>query len=53
MKLGLAHSSFKTEQQAVVEECGMIDAIGITNERIGDTREINEPVPIGVVAGEP
>src|SRR5262245_40743130 len=31
----------------------MIDAIGIANERIGKTGEIDETVPIGVIAGEP
>ena len=28
VKLGFAHSAFETEQQAIVEERGMIDAVG-------------------------
>src|SRR5262249_10871434 len=31
----------------------MINAIGIANERVGQAGEIDEPVPIGVIAGEP
>src|SRR5262245_65644413 len=31
----------------------MINAIGITDQSIGKTRQINEPVPVGVVASEP
>src|SRR5215469_16269041 len=31
----------------------MIDAIGIANERVGQASEVDETVPIGVIAGEP
>jgi hypothetical protein len=31
----------------------MIDAIGIANQRVGEAGEIDEPMPIGVVAGKP
>jgi hypothetical protein len=44
---------FEAEQQAVVEESRMIDAIGIANERVLETGEIDEPVPVGVIASEP
>src|SRR5262249_31434027 len=53
MQLGLAHRAFETEQQAVVEERRMIDAVGIADQCVGETRQIDEPVPIGVIAGEP
>jgi hypothetical protein len=30
----------------------MIDAIGIANERVGETAEIEQAIPIGVVASK-
>jgi hypothetical protein len=53
VQLGLAHSSFEAKQQAIVEEGGMIDAVGIADQRVGEAGEIDEPVPISVVASEP
>ena len=53
MQLGLAHRSFEAEQQTVVEQRRMIDAVGVPDQRVGETGEIDEAVPIGVVAGEP
>ena len=53
MQLGLAHRALETEQQAVIEERRMIDAIGIADQCIGKAGEIDEPVPIGVIASEP
>src|SRR5215467_1142998 len=53
VKLGFAHRAFETEQKAIVEEPGMIDAVGIANERVGQASEVDETVPIGVIAGEP
>ena len=44
---------FQSEQQTVIEQRRVIDAIGIADQRIGETGEINEPVPIGVIASEP
>src|SRR5215470_12566825 len=31
----------------------MINAIGIANQRVGETGEIDEPMPISVIASEP
>src|SRR5262245_45211679 len=53
MQLRLAHRSFQAEQQTVVEQGRMIDAVGIPDQRVGETGEVDEAVPIGVVAGEP
>jgi hypothetical protein len=44
------HCSFEAEQQAIIEHCRMIDAIAIADERVGDTAEIEQAVPIGLVA---
>src|SRR5215469_5556490 len=53
VKLGFTHCAFETEQQAIVEERGMINAVGIANERVGQAGKVDETVPIGVIAGEP
>src|SRR5215469_7440963 len=45
VKLGFAHRAFETEQKAIVEERGMIDAVGIANERVGQASEVDETVP--------
>ncbi len=50
MQLGLAHGAFETQQEPVVEKCRMIDAIRITDERVGETGEIDQAMPVGVVA---
>jgi hypothetical protein len=42
----------EAEQQAIIEHRRMIDAIGIADERVGETAEIEQAVPIGVVARE-
>jgi hypothetical protein len=31
----------------------MIDAVTIANQRVGEAGKIDEPVPVGVVAGKP
>src|SRR5262245_33423343 len=52
MQLGLAHCSFETEQQAVIEQRRVIDAVGVSDQCVGQSGEINEAVPIGIVASE-
>jgi hypothetical protein len=53
MQLGLAHRPLQPEQQTVVEQRRMIDAVGIPDQRVGEAGKINEAMPVGVVAGEP
>ena len=50
MQLGLAHRPLQPEQQTVVEQRRMIDAVGISDQRIGEAGKIDEAMPIGVVA---
>src|ERR1700740_2527083 len=52
MQLCFRHCSFEAEQQAIIENCRMIDAIAIADQRVGDTAEIEQAVPIGIVARE-
>jgi hypothetical protein len=50
MQPGLAHRPLQPEQQTVVEQRRMIDAVGIPDQRVGEAGEVDEAVPIGVVA---
>ena len=52
MKLGFAHRALQPEQQAIIEEGRMIDAVGISNQSVGEAGKIDEPVPIRIVAGK-
>jgi hypothetical protein len=38
MQLGLAHGALESEQQAIIEERRMIDAVGVADERIRGRR---------------
>src|SRR5213076_3646364 len=53
MQLGLAHRPLQPEQQTVIEQRRMIDAVGISDQRVGEAGKIDEAMPVGVVAGEP
>jgi hypothetical protein len=50
MQLGFAHRALEPEQEAIVEEGGMIDAVSIADQRIGEAAQLDEAMPIGVVA---
>src|SRR5579862_2155192 len=51
MQFGLAHSALEAKQQAVVEQRRVIDAVGVADQRVSEAAEIDEAVPIGIVAG--
>ena len=40
------------EHQPVIEEPGVVEAVGIADQRIRGPAQIQQPVPIGIVAGE-
>ena len=50
MQLGFAHGALQPEQEAIVEQGGMIDAVGVADQRIGEAAQLDEAMPIGVVA---
>src|SRR5258707_9458984 len=50
MTFGLAHGALEPEQEAIIEEGWMIDAICLADQRVGEAAEVDEAVPIGVVA---
>jgi len=52
MQLGLTHRALETKQQSIVEHRRMIDTVGIGDQRVSDAAEIEQAIPIGIVAGE-
>jgi len=51
--LGLTHRPFQPEQEAIIQLAGVVDALAIDDERVGKAAEIEELVPVAIVAGEP
>ena len=53
VQLGLAHRALQAEQQPVVERPRVIDAVGVADHGIGHAAQIEQPIPVGVVASQP
>ena len=52
VQLGFGHGAFEPQHQAIVECAWVIDAIGIADQGIGHATEIEQAIPVGVVAGQ-
>ena len=52
VQLGLAHRAFEAEQQPVVEVAGVVEAVLVADQRPGERADLEQPVPVGVVAGQ-
>lgn len=53
VQLGLTHRPFEAEQQPVVELAGMVDAVGVGDEGIDHAAQVEQPIPVAIVAGQP
>jgi P-loop containing NTP hydrolase pore-1 len=53
MQLRLAHSALEPQQQTVVEQRWMIDPVSIADKRVCQTGELDETMPISIVARQP
>ena len=53
VKLRLRECTFKSQQKPIVEQFGIVDAIGISDQRISVSAQVEQLVPVGVVPGEP
>ena len=53
MQLRLAHRALETQQQTIVEVRRVVDAILVEDQRAGERRELEQAVPVGVVARQP
>ena len=52
VQLGLAHRALQAQHEPVVEARRVIEAVRVADERVGQPAEIEEPIPVGVVASE-
>src|SRR3974377_756556 len=52
MQFRLAHRALEPAREAVVEQGRVIDTIAIADQRVSEAAEIDETVPIGIVACE-
>ena len=50
VEFGLGHGSFQSEQQPIIEESWVVKSIFIADQSIGDAAQIEQPIPIGIVA---
>src|SRR6266404_1164395 len=50
VQLGFGHSAFESEQKAVIEQAWMIETVQVTDQRVGDATQFQQPIPLGVVA---
>src|SRR6266702_1454228 len=53
VQLSFGHQAFHAQNQPVVEQTGMIEAVGVGYQRVADPGQVQQPVPGGVVAGQP
>ena len=50
VQLSLAHRAFESEQEPVVERAGVVEAVGVADHGVGHAAEVQQPVPVDVVA---
>ena len=53
VQFGLRHGPFHAEQQAVVEQSRMVDAVCVGDQGVGHPGQVQQPIPVGVVASQP
>ena len=51
-QLKLAHRAFEAEEESVVNQARIIDPVVIDQDRLGHAAQINEVMPVAIVAGE-
>src|SRR5262249_45036966 len=52
VELGFTHRALESQQQSIVEQRRMINAIVVANKSIGDAAELQQAIPIRVVPRE-
>jgi len=53
VQLGLAHRALQAEHEPVVVQRGVVDAVGVGDQRVGQRAQIQQLVPRRVVARQP
>ena len=52
VQLRLAHRALQAKHQPVVERPRVIQAIAVADQGVGDGAQVQQPIPVGVVAGQ-
>ena len=52
VQFGLGHGALHAQQHPVVEQARMVDTVGVGDQRVGHPGQVQQPVPVGVVAGQ-
>ena len=52
MQLGLAHCALQPKYESVVVVTGVIEAVGISDERVGQRAQVQQVIPVRVAPGE-
>ena len=53
VQLGLGHRALQAQQEPVVERAGVIEPVGVADHGVGHAAQIQQPVPVDVVARQP
>ena len=52
MQLGFAHRALEAQKKAVVEVGRIVHAIFVKDERVGQSADFQQPMPVGIVSGQ-
>src|SRR6266571_4527356 len=50
--LEFTHRSFQTQKHTIIEQAGIIDAFGVDHNRFGEHAQIDQMVPITIIASQ-
>jgi hypothetical protein len=53
VQLSFTHRALEAEDQPVIEQRRVVHAVGITDQGVGHAAQIQQSIPVGVVAREP
>ncbi len=53
VQLGLGHLTFKAQKESVIEPARVIQTVLVQDQCLGQRADLQQPLPIGVVAGQP
>jgi hypothetical protein len=52
MEFCFCHGSFESQQEAIIEQTGMIDAVFVSDQSVGDAAQIEQSIPVGIVSSD-
>ena len=50
MQFRLGHGALESKHEAIVEQPRMVESVGIADQRIGRPAQVQQSIPIGIVA---